>query len=86
MMTADTILTVASGVVVAVASAGFTAAGLLARVQTEIAGIRQELARNSRQLDRLEELYRDHDREIARASAAASHHRIIGPHSRPAAA
>lgn len=70
MMNADVILPIAGSAVLALTSAAFTAAVVLARVQAEIASIRTDLARVARQIDDLQELYRDHDRAIARAQTA----------------
>lgn len=69
-MNADVILPIAGSAVLALTTAAFTAAVVLARVQAEIASLRNDLARMSRQLDKLEELSRDHDRAIARQNVA----------------
>lgn len=69
-MNADVILPIAGSAVLALTTAAFTAAVVLARVQAEIASLRNDLARMARQLDKLEELSRDHDRAIARQNVA----------------
>ena len=69
-MNVDVILPIAGSAVLALTSAAFTAAVVLARVQAEIVSLRNDLARMARQLNKLEELSRDHDRAIARQNVA----------------